>query len=79
MVIGAVALAVGDQGQIYVGEYAHGRVVEFDSSGKLLAAWGNTGPYKDQLSEAGGLALGKDGRVYVGDAFNHRVLIFGPH
>ena len=79
MVIGAVAVAVGEDGQIYIGEYAHGRVVEFESSGKLLAAWGNTGPYEDQMSEAGGLALGKDGRVYIGDAFNHRVLIFGPH
>jgi sugar lactone lactonase YvrE len=78
-VIGPVALAIGDQGQIYVGEFAHGRVVEFDPSGKLLAAWGNTGPYADQLSEAGGLALGKDGSVYVGDAFNHRVLKFQPH
>jgi len=79
MVIGPIALAVGDQGQIYIGEYAHGRVVEFDSSGKLLATWGNTGTYDEQMSEAGGLALGKDGTVYVADAFNHRVLIFQQH
>jgi tripartite motif-containing protein 71 len=76
--MGPVALAVGDQGQLYIGEYANGRVNEFDSTGKLLASWGNTGPYKDQISEAGGLALGKDGTVYVGDAFNHRVLEYQP-
>ena len=56
-----------------------GRVVEFDSSGKLLAAWGNTGSYKDQLSEAGGLALGKDGSVYVGDGFDGLVAVYKPH
>jgi tripartite motif-containing protein 71 len=79
LVIGPVALAVGNQGQIYIGEYAHGRVVEFDSSGKLLAAWGNTGTYQEQMSEAGGLAIDKDGTVYVADAFNHRVLKFRQH
>jgi DNA-binding beta-propeller fold protein YncE len=79
LVIGPVALAVGKQGQIYIGEYAHGRVVEFDSSGKLLAAWGNTGTYREQMSEAGGLALDKDGTVYVADAFNHRALKFRQH
>jgi tripartite motif-containing protein 71 len=77
--IGPVALAVGDQGQLYIGEYANGRVNEFDSTGKLLAAWGNTGPYKDQISEAGGLALGQDGTVYVADAFNHRILKYRQH
>jgi streptogramin lyase len=79
IVIGAVALAVDDQGRIYVGEYAHGRVVVFDRSGQLLAAWGNTGSFEEQISEAGGLALGEDGTVYVADAFNHRVLIYQQH
>jgi sugar lactone lactonase YvrE len=79
LVIGPVALAVGDQGQLYIGEYANGRVTEFDGTGKLLAAWGNAGPYKDQISEAGGLALGSDGSVYVADAFYHRVLKYKPH
>jgi len=79
LVIGPVALAVGDQGQIYIGEYANGRVDEFDSSGKLLAAWGNTGKYAEQMTEAGGLALDKDGSVYVADAFNNRVLKFHQH
>jgi DNA-binding beta-propeller fold protein YncE len=79
LVIGPVALAVGNQGQIYIGEYANGRVVEFDSSGKLLAAWGNTRTFEEDMSEAGGLALDKDGTVYVADAFSHRVLKFRQH
>jgi tripartite motif-containing protein 71 len=77
--IGPVALAVGSQGQVYIGEFANGRVDEFDSSGKLLAAWGNTGSYADQMTEAGGLALAPDGSVYVTDAFNNRVLKFKQH
>jgi sugar lactone lactonase YvrE len=76
LVIGPIALAVGNHGQIYIVEYANGRANEFDGSGKLLATWGNSGSYKDQISEAGGLALGPDGNVYVADAFNHRVLIY---
>jgi sugar lactone lactonase YvrE len=78
-VLAPIAVAVGDQGQIYVGDSGVGRVVEFDSSGKLIAAWGNTGSYKDRLSEGGGLALGTDGSVYVGDGFDGLVAVYKPH
>jgi tripartite motif-containing protein 71 len=81
LVIGPVALAVGNQGQIYIGEYARGRVVEFDSFGKLLAAWGDTGTFDENLREVGGggLALDKDSTVYVTDPFNYRVLKYRQH
>jgi sugar lactone lactonase YvrE len=94
-VIGPLTLVVGNQGQIYIGENSNGRIVEFDSSGKLLAAWGNPGTYQvssdilaawgnttayqEQISEVGGLALDQDGSLYAADTFNNRVLKFRQH
>lgn len=73
------SLLVTDQGQIYIGEKENQRVVEFDSSGKVLTAWGNTGPYADQLSEVWSMALATDGTLYVADLQNHRVLKYQQH
>jgi tripartite motif-containing protein 71 len=77
--IATVTLAVGREGQIYIGQYENGFVIEFDRSGKLLATFGETGMSGEGISESGGLALGQDGSVFVSDAFNNRVLKFRQH
>ena len=40
---------------------------------------GNTGSYKDQLSEVNSIAIDKDGTLYIADASNSRVLKYRLH
>jgi DNA-binding beta-propeller fold protein YncE len=58
------------------------RVQHFDTSGKLLHAWGTfsgtdaSKASNGEFNEPWGIAVGPDGSVYVADTWNHRIQKF---
>jgi secreted PhoX family phosphatase len=73
------AVAVDDQGRVYVTDEWNNRVQVFDAAGAYLAtmggAWGAlTGNMRGPL----GVAVAGDGTVYSADTYNHRILVHVP-
>ena len=71
-------LATDAQGNLYVADTKHSRIVVFDGNGGFVRAIGSEGNGDGQLKEACGVAIGPDGLVYVADTWNHRVARFTP-
>jgi tripartite motif-containing protein 71 len=70
-------LAVDSGGNVYATAPDYHWVVKFDSSGKVVAVWGQYGSDLSSLSMPSGIALDGANNVYVLDSANHRVLKFG--
>ncbi len=73
-------VVVAPNGDIFVAD-GHGaggnnRIVKFDSSGRFLMVWGETGPGPGQFSDPHAIAMDTQGRVFVGDRYNNRIQIF---
>jgi sugar lactone lactonase YvrE len=76
-------VALDPQGNLYVADTWNHRIQKFDSSGKFLLQWGQSGLASDGLDRFWGpraVAISKDGKViYVTDTGNKRVVAFDPN
>lgn len=59
-----------DSGDIYVADYQHGRVKEFDPKGHLLKTIGNHGEHRIFEHAPFSLACGRDGNLYSADGLS---------
>ncbi|MGY8776949.1 MAG: peptidyl-alpha-hydroxyglycine alpha-amidating lyase family protein [Longimicrobiales bacterium] len=71
---------VAPDGSIFVvdghGAGNNNRVVKFDSSGKFLLQWGETGKENGEFRDPHALAMDSRGRLFVGDRGNSRIQVF---
>lgn len=67
-------IALGPAGELFVVEYAAGRVSKFDLRGKLLGRYGAAGQGEGQFHTPWGLTVDSHSRVYVADTGNRRVV-----
>jgi tripartite motif-containing protein 71 len=69
-------VAFDKDGNLYIADTGHARVLIFDQEGNLLKRIGSKGVSDEQLMEPIGIAVAKDGRIYVADKALNKVLIF---
>jgi len=69
-------IAFDGKGRLYVCDFGHDRMQEFDEVLKPVSAWGRTGDGPGQFRQPGDVSVGADGRVYVADTWNSRVQVF---
>ena len=72
------AVAIDPSGDIWVADSRHNRVVEFDTTHKVLRQFGTEGTGEGQFDGIRGIAADASGDVYVTDYGNDRVQEFGP-
>jgi phospholipase C len=65
-------VAVSPDGDIWVADTGHDRIVEFSTSGQLLTS------LEDGLDQPGGIAVDVAGHVWVADTGHDRVVEFSP-
>jgi outer membrane protein assembly factor BamB len=73
---GAVAFA--PDGDFFVADTDHQRVLHFDRDRALIGSWGSFGPGPGEFVSPFGVAVGPDGLVYVVDDPTCRVQVFEP-
>ncbi|MGE7988641.1 S-layer homology domain-containing protein [Lysinibacillus fusiformis] len=71
-----VAVAINDQGMIYVADYGNSRIVVLDPVGRYVAEWGGIGSGNGQFNYPNAIAFDSHGNVYVTDRENHRIQKF---
>ncbi len=69
-------VAFDRNGNIYVTDTGHGRVLVFSATGRFLRKFGRPGLGKGEFVAPLGIAVGADGRVYVADQTAGKVVIF---
>lgn len=72
-------VAFDKQGNIYISDTGHRRVLVFGSDGGFLKQLGKAGTGAGEFVAPLGIAVGADGRVYVADESAGKVVIFGPN
>ena len=70
--------AVGPEGDLYVLDGVHHRVVVYDVEGRFRFQFGTQGSGPGQFLYPLGIAVAPDGNVYVADSGNHRFQVFAP-
>lgn len=70
------AVAVGDDGTVYVGSGRNNRILRFSVEGDFLGEWGSDGDGLGKLAFPTGIAVDSQGDVYVVEHDNHRVQKF---
>ena len=70
------AIAVDEQGRVYVSDYVLGRMQAFDNDGEFLWAWGILDFKNSLLKKPVGLALDGAGRIYVVNQSGNNVQVF---
>jgi DNA-binding beta-propeller fold protein YncE len=69
------SVAVSPDSRVFVADFGHHRIVEFDPSLKMAAFWGGSGDVPGRFREPCDLAIDNEGRVVVADTWNHRIQI----
>ncbi len=69
-------IAVNGTGYVYVTDASSDTIQIFDSTGKYISDFGESGSGNDQLDQPTGIAINGTGYVYVADLGNNRVQIF---
>jgi iron(III) transport system ATP-binding protein len=67
-------IAMSAQEELFVVEYAAGRVSKFDLGGKLLGRFGVSGSSEGEFSTPWGMTVDAQSRVFVADTGNRRVV-----
>jgi ABC-type multidrug transport system ATPase subunit len=62
------------EGELFVVEYAAGRVSKLSNSGKLLGRYGSSGSGEGQFATPWGIAIDRQSRIYVADTGNRRLV-----
>ena len=70
--------AVGPNGDLFVLDGVHQRVVVFDAAGSFRRQFGTQGSDPGQFLFPLGIATAPDGKIYVADSGNHRFQTFTP-
>ena len=71
-------VAVDDEGNLYVTDYAGDRVLKLGPEGAVLTEWGGHGTGPGQFSGPFGVTLDPRNAVYVVDQLNGRIQKFSP-
>lgn len=71
---GALGIALGEQGRVWIADTLRNRIVQLDSEGKELLAHGDRGAFPGLFNAPAGLAL-YDGDLFIADTFNHRLVV----
>ena len=71
LISGAECVTVDLQGNVYVSDANHDRVLKFSGEGTLLTEFGG-----GALNEPDGLAVDSAGNLYVADVWHHRITKF---
>jgi 4-amino-4-deoxy-L-arabinose transferase-like glycosyltransferase/sugar lactone lactonase YvrE len=69
-------IAFDAKGRLFVCDFGHDRMQEFDDVLKPLSAWGRTGDGPGEFRQPSDVSVGSDGRLYVADTWNGRVQVF---
>lgn len=69
-------IACGPAGRVYVCDFGHSRLQEFDAGLTPLSIWGGPGSGPGEFRQPGDVSVGPDGRVYVADTWNGRIQVF---
>jgi DNA-binding beta-propeller fold protein YncE len=72
-------IAVDTQGDVYVADTNHDRIVELSPSGLPIRQWGTPGHDVGQVSHPEGVLVDTHGDVYVADTDNYRIQEFSPN
>jgi ABC-type multidrug transport system ATPase subunit len=67
-------IGLGAEGELFVVEYAAGRVSKFDRDGNLLGRCGRNGSGEREFITPWGLAVDRQSRVFVADTGNRRII-----
>jgi DNA-binding beta-propeller fold protein YncE len=71
---GALGIALGEQGRVWIADTLRNRIVQLDSGGKELLTHGDRGAFPGLFNAPSGLAL-YDGDLFIADTLNHRVAV----
>jgi sugar lactone lactonase YvrE/4-amino-4-deoxy-L-arabinose transferase-like glycosyltransferase len=80
---GPRGLAVGPDGNLYIGDRENNRIVVMSPDGSILRTWGKRAaqgqpPEPDEFSDIVDLAVGPDGNIFVMDLGANRLQVFDP-
>ena len=71
-----VDLAVGLNGDLYVGDAGNDRIVVLGSDGSFVSRWGREGSGEGEFNEINGLGMDREGNLYVADRTRPSIDIF---
>ena len=72
------AVALDQQGNLYIADTLNNRVQKLSAAGDPLAQWGTTGQRAGEYRSPHALTINASGQVLVADTLNHRIQKFSP-